>query len=60
MLLHPDNQHFVSLCEKGTKLGKEDKYGLEISYYVLARPRALIIVEVRKNANLIMPGSSIS
>ncbi|RMD39371.1 hypothetical protein DV735_g5760, partial [Chaetothyriales sp. CBS 134920] len=59
MLLHPDNEPFVSLC-KATKPGEEDEYGLEIGYHVSARPRALVIVEVGKNADLVMPGSSIS
>ena len=59
MLLHPNNELFVSLC-KATKPGEEDEYGLEIGYHVSARPRALVIVEVGKNADLVMPGSNIS
>ncbi|KAK6366496.1 hypothetical protein LTS17_010582 [Exophiala oligosperma] len=59
MLLHPDNEPFVSLCQADNP-GEEDAYGLEIGYHVSARPRALVIVEVGKNADLIMTGPNIS
>ncbi|OAL34118.1 hypothetical protein AYO20_06573 [Fonsecaea nubica] len=55
MLLHPDNKKFVSLCNT-----KPDVYGLEIGHHVPSRPRPLVIAEVGKNADLVMPGSSIS
>ena len=55
MLLHPDNDPFVSPCKDAN-----DVCGLEIGYHVPIRPRPLVIVEVGKNADLIMPGASIS
>ncbi|KIX07197.1 uncharacterized protein Z518_01850 [Rhinocladiella mackenziei CBS 650.93] len=60
MLLHPDNKPFVSLYKKAAGPDEEDQYGLEIGYHVQTRPRSLVIVEVGKNADLVMPGSNIS
>lgn len=60
MLLYLNNKLFISLYKKATKLDKEDKYGLEISYYVPTRPYPLVIVEVEKNTNLIMIDLNIS
>ncbi|OAP65170.1 hypothetical protein AYL99_01142 [Fonsecaea erecta] len=59
MLLHPDNEPFVSLYQNATATERAE-YGLEIGYHVPTRPRPLVIVEVGKNADLVMPGSNIS
>jgi hypothetical protein len=53
ILLHPDNKPFVSYCENG-------KYGLEIGYHVPAKPIPQVIVVVGRDADLILPGSTIS
>ncbi|RMZ80254.1 hypothetical protein DV738_g2924, partial [Chaetothyriales sp. CBS 135597] len=60
MLLYPDNQRFISLSRKATEADKHDEYGLEVGYHVSGRPRSLVIVEVGRNADLVMPGSNIS
>ena len=54
-LLHPDNEPFVSHCQDANY-----GCGLEIGYHVLARPRPQVIVEVGRDADLILPGSTIS
>lgn len=59
MLLHP-NSPFVSLCKENRGQDNNYEYGLEIGYHVSTRPRPLVLVEVGENADLIMPGSSIS
>jgi FHA domain len=60
-LSHPDNAPFVSLATHRKRDGSiEQKFGLEIGYHVPARPCPEIIVEVGRNADLILPGSSIS
>ena len=56
VLVHPDNEPFVSLSS--TEDGPQS--GLEIGYHVPARPRPEVIVEVGRNADLILPTSSIS
>lgn len=60
MLHSVDNQRFVSLCKQATRFGETEKYGLEIGYHVSESRRARVIVEVGKNGDLVMPGSSIS
>lgn len=54
-LLHPDNKPYVSRCN--THRNKDD---LEIGYHVPKRPRSRVIVEVGRDADLILQGSSIS
>ncbi|KAH8589897.1 hypothetical protein B0O99DRAFT_317828 [Bisporella sp. PMI_857] len=68
VLAHPDNEKYVSLSSprphrEGGQDDKEDdgpKLGLEIGYHVPLRPRPEVIVEVGRNADLILPASSIS
>ncbi|RMD43672.1 hypothetical protein DV735_g1410, partial [Chaetothyriales sp. CBS 134920] len=60
MLQHPDNEPFVSLSNKATEADEPDEYGLEVGYHVSARPRSLVVVEIGRNADLVMPGSNIS
>ncbi|KAL2410454.1 hypothetical protein ABEF95_001087 [Exophiala dermatitidis] len=59
MLYHPDNEPFLSVC-KSAPITVENGYGLEVGYHVSRRPRPLVIGEVGRNADLVMPGSSIS
>ena len=56
VLRHPDNEPFVST----SSIQEDPEDGLEIGYHVPARPRPEVIVEVGRNADLILPSSSIS
>ena len=60
VLTHPDNAPFVSVAtqKNGKKAVKE--LGLEIGYHVAMRPCREVIVEVGRNADLILPAPSIS
>ena len=55
VLKHPDNEPFVSYA-----LTKKPQLGLEIGYHVPGRPRPEVIAEVGRNADLILPSTSIS
>jgi hypothetical protein len=55
ILSHPDNRSFVSRCETN---GSRD--GLEIGYHVPAIPRPGVIVEVGRDADIILSGTTIS
>ena len=63
-LLLSDNMPFVSLCmnQELTSEGSNGQleYGLEIGYHVAAKPRPEVIVEIGRNGDLLLPGSSIS
>lgn len=60
-LLHPDNEPFVSYCENANRTNNGiGEYGLEIGYHISARPRPQVMVEVGRDADLILPGSTIS
>lgn len=61
ILLHPDNEHFVSRCAKAkAKAEAKDQYGLEIGYHVRKRTVLQVIMEIGQDANLILLGKSIS
>lgn len=60
ILLLRDNESFVSLCPEAKGDEAEDQYGLEIGYHVRKRTVPQVITEVGRDADLILPGKSIS
>ncbi|KAL9024816.1 MAG: hypothetical protein Q9196_006237, partial [Gyalolechia fulgens] len=61
-LSHPDNAPFVSLSTRLTTDSSsiEQELGLEIGYHVPVRPCPEVVVEVGRNADLVLPGPSMS
>lgn len=60
VLAHADNQQYVSLSKPPEEKGGDPELALEIGYHVSARPGPEVIVEVGRNADLVLPASSIS